>query len=725
MSLGHLLRPCLHRAALVAVKGAVHQGGTRTFRAVSRPQRMSALYAPIARFVSTSKAICMNGMATKATRAFVNRANSQPGWTKTTRLSHFAILGMLPRALPATSMVFRLMFTVQCEPSTKQPVVVELQRQKAQSSRAHTKDEKPFKMTWAMLWELIKPDLLLLLWAVASAVGVAVVNVQIPGTIGTLVNTITSGGGAEAMRKVAWKLIGHYLLHALFTWQYITVLGLAGENIALRLRSGLFSSIVRQDMAFFDSNKTGDLVDRLTNDVEEFKSSMKQVVSIGLRNMTQALGSAIAMYRVSPQLTLGLAIVVPTIILIGTTLGSFLRKFSRRGQAARSACTSSAHEVIGSIKTVRAFGMEEREEAAYEVLARKCRNIYAQLAAGIGIFQAGSTMFLNGVVLGVIYYGGILLSRDQLSPGDLMQFLVSSQTIQRALSNTSVLFGQVVRGTAAGTRVFEFIKHPSSIPIVGGERRDIINGAIHFSRVSFSYPTRPEQQILNEFDLAIPANKMVALCGPSGAGKSTIAALVERLYDVNGGGVYLDGVNIKDLCPQWLRQDVIGYINQEPTLFATTVLENIRYGKPSATDDEVKAAAKLANAHEFIEGFPDGYDTLLGERGATVSGGQRQRIAIARALLKNPPVLILDEATSALDAKSERLVQEALDRLTTGRTVLVIAHRLSTIQHADNIVLVEGGRVVESGTHDQLIAKGGAYSKLVKNQVSGEGGFIS
>eukprot|EP00049_Salpingoeca_infusionum_P011444 m.199005 g.199005 ORF g.199005 m.199005 type:complete len:226 (-) comp14929_c1_seq1:58-735(-) len=186
MSLGHLLRPCLHRAALVAVKGAVHQGGTRTFRAVSRPQRMSALYAPIARFVSTSKAICMNGMATKATRAFVNRANSQPGWTKTTRLSHFAILGMLPRALPATSMVFRLMFTVQCEPSTKQPVVVELQRQKAQSSRAHTKDEKPFKMTWAMLWELIKPDLLLLLWAVASAVGVAVVNVQIPGTIGTV-----------------------------------------------------------------------------------------------------------------------------------------------------------------------------------------------------------------------------------------------------------------------------------------------------------------------------------------------------------------------------------------------------------------------------------------------------------------------------------------------------------------------------------------------------------
>jgi ATP-binding cassette subfamily B (MDR/TAP) protein 8 len=284
----------------------------------------------------------------------------------------------------------------------------------------------------------------------------------------------------------------------------------------------------------------------------------------------------------------------------------------------------------------------------------------------------------------------------------------------------SLVFGTALRGAEAGARVMEYLKSVPAVPVSGGSQPADLNGScsVTFDKVSFAYPSRPDQTILRDFEFELPAGKVVAICGPSGSGKSTVAGLVERFYDPSAGAVKFNDHNLRDLDPSWVRGSLIGYINQEPVLFAGTIEQNIRYGCRDATKEQIVAAAKLANAHSFIEGFPEGYHTVVGERGATVSGGQRQRIAIARALLKNPRVLILDEATSALDAQSESIVQDAMNKLQVGRTVLVIAHRLSTIQNADVIAVLREGAVVEHGTHAELLSTDGLYADLVRRQTS-------
>ncbi|CAM9273212.1 unnamed protein product [Lampetra planeri] len=276
----------------------------------------------------------------------------------------------------------------------------------------------------------------------------------------------------------------------------------------------------------------------------------------------------------------------------------------------------------------------------------------------------------------------------------------------------------MVRGVSSGARVFEYLALKPTIPLAGGGRIPYhsLTGRVDFMNISFSYPTRPGHRVLERFDLVLPPCKTVAIVGESGGGKSTVASLLERFYDPTSGVIMLDGLDIRTLDLSWLRGQVIGFINQEPVLFGSSIMENIRFGKPEASDTEVMNAAKQANAHRFITSFPDGYNTVVGERGVTLSGGQKQRIAIARALIKNPSILVLDEATSALDAESERVVQEALDRATKGRTVLIIAHRLSTIQGADLICVMSNGRIVEAGTHLELLSKGGLYSDLIRRQ---------
>ena len=405
-------------------------------------------------------------------------------------------------------------------------------------------------------------------------------------------------------------------------------------------------------------------------------------------------------------------------------------------QSAKAAAV--ADEAISNLRTVRAFAMEDIEMERYDAQVQRAKNYHELLGLGIGLFQSGTVLFLNGIVLSTLYYGGYLLSMQELTPGDLMAFLVSTQTIQRSLGQMSLLFGQVVKGMSAGTRVFEYINLQPEIPIKGGKKIAFHNlmGELGFHGVHFSYPTRPDQKILENFNLNIPGGKIVALVGASGGGKSTAAALLERFYDCDSGVVTIDKIDIKKLDPKWLRGQAIGYINQvqwkknlcikyiirvimsfqEPTLFATSIKENIRYGRPEASDFEVFEAAKAANCHEFILKFPNGYDTVVGERGVTVSGGQKQRIAIARALIKNPSILVLDEATSALDTESEKIVQEALDSICKGRTVLVIAHRLSTIKNADIIAVIQDGKIAELGNHNSLRKRGGLYSELIRQQ---------
>ncbi|XP_054278563.1 mitochondrial potassium channel ATP-binding subunit-like [Macrosteles quadrilineatus] len=592
---------------------------------------------------------------------------------------------------------------------------------------AESKDDNP-QFDWTKFFELIKPDVLCLIGAIIAILAAAVLNIQLPRLLGDIVNVMTrfmSSVGSQAsfsseMRSPVFKILGLYIAQASATFLYIYLLSGVGERLATRMKVLLYSSILRQDLQFFDKQRTGDLVDCITSDVQEFKSAFKMVFAQGLRSIAQIGGCVVSMYSLSPPMTMGMLVIVSTVIVGGTMLGSLLRVLSRQAQHQSSVVTVISEETISNIRTVRAFANEQLECDRFQDEVEKAQHLYQRLGMGIAAFQAGTNLFLNGVVLASLCMGGYLMATEELQPGALMSFLVATQTIQRSLAQLSLLFGNYVRGMQAGSRVFEYINTEEKIPLSGGKKIPFhsLVADVEFDNVTFSYPTRPQQVILKNFNLKLPAGKTVAIVGTSGNGKSTIAALLERFYDVDEGHIRLAGVDLRELDPSWLRGQTIGLINQEPVLFATSILENIRYGRPSASDSEVYEAARLANADSFILQFPDGYSTILGERGVTVSGGQKQRIAIARALLKDPSILILDEATSALDTESEKVVQQALEVVSRNRTVLVIAHRLSTIEHADIIVVLSGGVIVEIGNHQELIKKRGHYWNLMNQQQS-------
>ncbi|XP_027394400.1 ATP-binding cassette sub-family B member 8, mitochondrial [Bos indicus x Bos taurus] len=580
------------------------------------------------------------------------------------------------------------------------------------------------RFNWTLFWQFLRPHLLVLGAAIVLALGAALVNVQIPLLLGQLVEIVAkytrdhAGSFLTESRSLSTHLLLLYGLQGLLTFGYLVLLSRIGERMAVDLRRALFCNLLRQDIEFFDAKKTGQLVSRLTTDVQEFKSSFKLVISQGLRSCTQVAGCLVSLSMLSTRLTLLLMVATPALMGVGTLMGSALRKLSRQCQEQVARATGVADEALGNVRTVRAFAMEQREEERYGAELEGSRCKAEELGRGIALFQGLSNIAFNCMVLGTLFVGGSLVAGQQLTGGDLMSFLVASQTVQRSMANLSILFGQVVRGLSAGARVFEYMTLSPGIPLSGGCSlpREHLRGSITFHNVSFSYPCRPGFPVLRDFSLTLPPGKIVALVGQSGGGKTTVASLLERFYDPTVGVVTLDGQDLRTLDPSWLRSQVIGFISQEPVLFGTTIMENIRFGKVDASDEEVYAAAREANAHEFITSFPEGYNTIVGERGATLSGGQKQRLAIARALIKQPAVLILDEATSALDSESERVVQEALDRASAGRTVLVIAHRLSTVRAAHRIVVMAHGRVCEVGTHEELLKKGGLYSELIRRQ---------
>ncbi|CAG8541782.1 1272_t:CDS:10 [Paraglomus occultum] len=579
------------------------------------------------------------------------------------------------------------------------------------------------------IWQLVKPDLLLLITVVITAVAAAVTNLMTPKITGELINIIAKSINEGSLvlndlKEPAMKLLALFGMQGFLTFLHISLVSILGENMAKRLKNQLFSAIIRQDIAFFDKYRSGELVSRLTTDVHEFKHTFKQIITLGLKAVTQTIGSAVALLRISTSLTFTLCATMPVIYALLNAYGAYLRELSKRSRSIDAIASGIAGEGISNIRTVRAFAAETRETEMYSKVCRDVAKANILLGYNVGLFQGITNSTIGCMVLIVLYYGGSLVVKNEISGGDLMNYMISVQSTQKSLVSLGVLFGQTIKAAASANRVFEFIHTEPTIQLTGGIEPEHVKGDLEFLNVDFRYPTRPDQVILKNFSLRIPSGTMVALCGPSGSGKpvmsdlttfnqkSTVAALIERFYDPDAGEIILDSVPLSSLDPSWLRRH-IGYINQEPVLFATTIYENIRYGKPDATRKEVEEAARKANAADFIEGFPAGYETVLGERGVTLSGGQRQRIAIARAILKDPKILILDEATSALD-QSEKLVQEALDKLMKGRTVVVIAHRLSTIQSADLIVVMGRniGNVIEQGTHHGLLKKKGAYFRL-------------
>ncbi|KFE71578.1 Lipid A export ATP-binding/permease protein MsbA [Hyalangium minutum] len=489
----------------------------------------------------------------------------------------------------------------------------------------------------------------------------------------------------------------------------------AGERVVTRLRQKLFSSLMSQEVAFFDERKTGELTNRLASDTTVLQNTVSANISMVLRNGVQALGGIAMLFYTSPALTLVMLAVVPPVAVGAVFYGRGVRKLSKEVQDALANSNEVAEESLSGVRTVRSFAAEKSEVARYRSAVDRAFELARRRIRQSSTFMAVASFCGFAAAAAVFWYGGRLVVDGSLTVGGLTSFLVYSMFVAFALGALTELWADFMRAAGASERVFELMDRQPTIPMSGGERLAHTEGRVQLQDVRFTYPSRPDVPVLQGIELNIEPGEAVAIVGPSGSGKSTIASLLGRLYDPQGGHILLDGKDLKALDPEWLRQQ-IGVVAQEPLLFSSSIADNIRYGRADATQAEIEAAAKAANAHDFIMRFPEGYNTLVGERGVQLSGGQKQRVAIARAMLKDPRLLILDEATSALDAESEHLVKEALDRLMKGRTTLIIAHRLSTVMDADRVMVLEGGKIVQSGSHSALMGQDGLYRRLVERQ---------
>jgi ABC transporter fused permease/ATP-binding protein len=580
---------------------------------------------------------------------------------------------------------------------------------------------------------LAKPEIGLLIIGTISLVVSSGINLVLPNYIGTLVDTVLKADDGQAyLRRVIVVMLGLAVVMAITTFIRSLCFNLAGERVVARLRKHLFSAIIGQEVAFFDETKTGELLNRLASDTKSLENAVTVNISMLLRYAVQIIGCIGILFYTSWKLCLVMLSLVPPLVLGAVMYGMYVRSLSKAVQDALAKSSDVAEESLSNIRTVRSFGKESQHRETYASAIDESYRLAKKLAFANGIF--GTVMIVAGnlAVVLVIWYGSNLVMRKELTVGVLTSFLIYTLMVAMALGVLSAVFFDVYKALGATERVYHLVKRVAKIERLDHTKpngvelsESQINGHVKFNNVQFTYPTRPDNKVLRGLTLDIQPGKVVALVGESGAGKSSCVSLIQRFYDPNDGTITLDGVPLDEFDTLFLRNH-IGVVSQEPTLFACSVSDNIVYGCPEyrkPTQSEIIEAAKQANAHNFIVEFKEGYDTKVGERGVRLSGGQKQRIAIARAILKQPRVLLLDEATSALDAESEFLVQQALDRLMQNRTTLVVAHRLSTVKNADMVCVVSKGQIVESGTHAELLERGGAYKNLVDRQLlqSGSG----
>jgi ATP-binding cassette subfamily B protein len=526
------------------------------------------------------------------------------------------------------------------------------------------------------------------------------------------------GERVMALREHFLALFGVGAALGLFSAARFYMVTWLGERITADLRNAVYAHVVRQSPEFFETTQTGEVLSRLTTDTTLVQTVVGSSLSMGLRNTVMGLGALVALIVTNPVVMTQVLGILVLVVLPSLYFGRRVRKLSRASQDRVADSSAIAAEVLNAIPVVQSYVQETRESARFD---RSTENAFetAKKRTRVRSFLVGFMITATfGALLWGLYQGTQAVIAGKISAGHLGQTVVFVIIFVGAVAVLSEVYGDLLRAAGATERLMELLAsrspvadpaRPLPLPAARG------GSAVRLEGVTFHYPSRPKQAALADFTLDVRPGETVALVGPSGAGKSTVLQLLLRFYDVHAGQVRVDGVAVDQVRLAELRQR-IGIVPQDSTIFSTSAMENIRYGRPEASDAEVIAAAKAAFAHEFISALPEGYATFLGERGVRISGGQRQRISIARAMLKNPPLLLLDEATSALDAESERMVQAALEAAMKDRTTLVIAHRLATVLRADRIVVMDAGRIVETGTHAELVARGGLYARLAAMQ---------
>ncbi|NBV60352.1 MAG: ATP-binding cassette domain-containing protein [Rhodobacteraceae bacterium] len=566
------------------------------------------------------------------------------------------------------------------------------------------------------LWPFLNPYRTLVGGAALALVLTACVSLILPMAVRRVVDNFGTADAAllnlyfgAAMGLAGLLAVGTGLRYALVTR--------LGERVVADIRMAVFDRIIGMSPAFFERIMTGEVLSRITTDTTLILSVIGSSISVALRNVLIFFGGLALMLLTSAKLTGLVLLIVPAVIVPILTLGRKLRGLSRENQDWIAASSGSASEALLSVQAVQAFTHEKETRDTFAVVTEKSFDAARRRITTRAVMTVIVIFLVFSGVVGVLWIGANDVRQGSMSAGALVQFVIYSVMVAGAVAALSEIWGELQRAAGATERLVELLDTEDAVqdPAQPAQVPNPVRGQITFEGVSFQYPARPQQSALDGINLVIEPGETVAFVGPSGAGKTTIIQMIQRFYDPQAGQILLDGVALNAMAREDFRRH-IALVPQDPVIFASTARENIRFGRPDASDAEVEDAAIAAAAHDFIKALPDGYDSQVGERGVMLSGGQKQRIAIARAILRDAPVLLLDEATSALDAESELAVQRAVDVLARGRTTLIVAHRLATVKKADRIVVMDQGRIVAQGTHDALVVEGGLYARLARLQ---------